>query len=185
MLGVYFVTITTIALLGYALYVAFFDSGLNALTLALTAILWVWTCLLGIESLWKSSFSRCLLFMITTCSIANAFYSNNLTKPGYTEKNLDIFYDSAHLGYCSTLEQPDEAKRAWFNKNKDKLFMKCALQSNLDMQKLSVDIFKARYSDPVTGTIDIIYNNINDAHPLTCQEMAEVLNSLCPGKLHL
>ncbi|EEW06676.1 hypothetical protein [Vibrio mimicus] len=176
---------TTVTLLIYAIYIAFTGSGYAALGLMFTAILLVWTALIGIESLWESSFSHCLKLAILTCSIANAYYTNNLSKPGYVEKNLDLFYESINIEYCSSQDQPNEEMRVLFNKNKNKLLSKCALQSHLDLQKLNIDLAKARYLDPATGAIDTIYSSLTEPDSLSCQEFAETLNRLCPNKLRL
>lgn len=185
MIKIIMVITTTVTLLIFAIYIAFTGSGYAALGLISTAILLVWTALIGIESLWKSSVSHCLKLAILTCSIANAYCTNNLSKPGYVEKNLDLFYESINIEYCSSQEQPKKEMRVLFNKNKDKLLSKCALQSHLDLQKLNIDLAKARYLDPATGAIDTIYSSLTEPDSLSCQEFAEMLNRLCPNKLRL
>ncbi|MCG9683548.1 hypothetical protein L1D31_13310 [Vibrio sp. Isolate23] len=111
---------------------------------------------------------------ILTCSLANSYSTNNLSKSGYVKKNLEFFYESKNMEYCSSQEQPDEEMRTLFNKNKGNLRSKCVLQSHIDLQDLSMDLAKARYFDSATGAIDTIYRSFNEPDSLSCQKFAEV-----------
>lgn len=101
-----------------------------------------------------------------------------------TRTDLSLMTQSITNKNCPYEKQPDAKKRDEYYKLNEILFEKCVLQNNRDQLDLVINIAKARYLDPVAGTIDSLYNDLYASEkPLTCQQIAKIMDSLCPNHL--
>ncbi|MGF1693930.1 hypothetical protein [Photobacterium kagoshimensis] len=175
----------TLILLIFSIYEIFLDAPFLALTFFFTAILTPWTIFAGLESIFKSEFTKMMVILITFSSIAHAFDSNNLTKSGYIKDNVELFSKSLRIKNCPYDAQHDDKKRLAFNKLKKVLVTTCGMQNYADLTLLTSDLVKARYLDPATGALDSIYNELTKKDIVTCKDVARQLEVLCPGQLNL
>ncbi|MGY3856158.1 hypothetical protein [Aeromonas intestinalis] len=122
-----------------------------------------------------------ILTVIHVVKTSDVFDVNN------GKKQYDLMMQSVEAGFCPVRNQPDERKRAAFEQLRNTLFMSCALQHNRDVMTLTVDLSKAVYLDPLTGTLDSLYTDFikeKDFTP-TCLDIAQEMSRLCPGHLDI
>ncbi|MFM5151262.1 hypothetical protein [Aeromonas hydrophila] len=131
------------------------------------------TALLGAIALFVS--------FVDITSSSNAFNVRNMTRQN------EIFMRSFEVKYCPSSYQTNESKRDAFNELSERLSMSCLQQGSRDILKLHADLSKAAYLDPVVGTVDSFYNEFFSKKdtPITCLELAQKMDQLCPGLLEL
>ncbi|WP_421221759.1 hypothetical protein [Aeromonas enteropelogenes] len=114
-------------------------------------------------------------------SSSNAFNVKNITKQN------EIFMRTVETRYCPSSYQPNERKREIFNELSKKLSMSCLQQGPRDILKLHADLSKTAYLDPVVGTVDSFYVEFFSKKdtPITCLDLAQKMDQLCPGLLEL
>ena len=114
------------------------------------------------------------------------FKQSPVTNMEYQQRNMEYVIGYARLGYCTSEQQPDADKRNFVNNNRYTLLMKCGTQMHVDSLQLITDLTKNTYLDPVTSSVDMIMNDLsNKKKPLSCQQFAAHINTLCPGLLDI
>jgi hypothetical protein len=157
----------------------------SGLALILTAILSAWIIITGISEHIKNDGTKFVILIITGLSIAQVIQSSSLFDFDQAQKNADLLTQSIEVGYCTIENQPNEKLRQAFDKLKDVLMEKCAIQNYDNAADFIINIQKARLLDPATGAIDTIYNQLKGKKNITCIDIAKQLNELCPGKFKL
>jgi len=168
-------------LLSFSLYSALVGKYLQSSSVLLAMILMVWVLLFGFDSLQERWYLASIPAALVVLSIFNAFLSSPLSDPDSHKENIDLIKRAIDSDSCSPEVQSDQLRREAFNKLRAVLVKKCALQSYVDVQNITVDLSKALYLDPVTSTLDSIYGEFTGKSEVTCGEMAAQLDSLCPG----
>ncbi|VFB10060.1 Uncharacterised protein [Aeromonas salmonicida] len=128
-----------------------------------------------------------LLTLSTVFAVIQLFNDTNILDMRMINKQNSLMMQSLEAGFCPSINQPNEYKRMTFEQLKNTLFKSCATQNHRDMMALTVDLSKTVYLDPVTGTIDSLYNDFikkKDMTP-TCLDIAQEMDRLCPGFLEL
>ncbi|MCL1119185.1 hypothetical protein N7V09_19300 [Shewanella seohaensis] len=131
------------------------------------------------EGYWETI---CAIFMVV--GIIAAIIASPIFDFSSTKTDLSLMTQSITNKNCPYEKQRDVQKRNEYYNLNEILLKKCALQSNRDQLEFVINISKATYLDPVTGTIDSLYNDLNlREKPMTCQDIAKIMDSLCPGHL--
>ncbi|RSM21639.1 hypothetical protein C5B78_22350 [Aeromonas salmonicida] len=128
-----------------------------------------------------------LLTLSTIFAVIQLFNDTNILDMRVVSKQNSLMIQSLEAGFCPSTNQPNEYKRMTFEQLKNTLFKSCATQNHRDLMTLTVDLSKTVYLDPVTGTIDSLYNDFikkKDMTP-TCLDIAQEMDRLCPGLLEL
>lgn len=168
-------------LLSFSLYSAFVGKYLQSSSVLLATFLILWVVLFGLDSLRERWYLASIPAALVVLSIFNAFLSSPLSNPDSYKENSSLVSRAISTDSCSPEVQPDELRREAFNKLREVLVKKCALQSYVDVRNVAVDLTKAIYLDPVTSTLDSIYSEFKGKREVTCGEIAAQLDSLCPG----
>lgn len=180
--------ITISVFLGFLLYGFYHALNGNfylAISMALLAIAMFFLALNDYD-IFNESVS-CWLMLSTVFAVIQLFNDTNLLDIGGVNKQNNLMMQSLEVGFCPSTNQPNEYKRMTFEQLKNTLFKSCATQNHRDLMALTVDLSKTVYLDPVTGTIDSLYNDFikkKDMTP-TCLDIAQEMDRLCPGFLEL
>ncbi|MGY3892871.1 hypothetical protein [Aeromonas enterica] len=170
---------------GFSLYQLINGSVLSSVVTLITAVMLFLVLYSGWDYFGESaSILGMVVLIISSIDIvgsSKAFDINGIAK------NNKLFIQSIEGRYCPVRNQPDEIKRESFNKMSDKLFELCLFQNHRNITALTFDLSKTVYLDPVLGTVDSFYNEFFSKKdtPLTCLELAQKMDRLCPGLLEL
>lgn len=167
--------------LSFSLYSAFLGKYIQASIVLLAAVLITWIILFGPDSATERWYLALIPAALVVLSIFSAFMSSPLSNPNSHKENIDLLKRAIDANSCSPKFQPDQMRREAFNRLRSVLVTKCALQSYVDIQNITIDLSKAIYLGPVSSTLDSVYGEFNPKNEVTCIELAEQLDSLCPG----
>lgn len=177
--------VVIILFVGYGFYQFFNGDVLPSVVTFITAIILFLVLSRGWDYFGESATVLGLIVLIISLvdvtSSSNAFNVENI------KKQNEVFMRSVEARYCPVSHQPNERKRAAFNELSEKLSMSCLQQGNRDILKLHADLSKTVYLDPVLGTVDSFYNEFFSKKDtsLTCLELAQKMDRLCPRLLEL
>lgn len=178
-----FSSVLVIAFLSYVTFKVWNGEPLSAIALLLTGLLFVWATLMGLSSLFDASdISLAIISLITIFSIGNVFMVSDTVNTEKGTQNFNLMLQAMAVQYCPRNLQPSDAKRASFRALRKIFIKQCALQNHQNMSKLTADVVKARYLDPVSGLADSIHSDFLKGKPVTCLSLAEKMNEICPGK---
>ena len=173
------------SILAYGIYQLFMGSPLLFVATCLFAVIVFLVIFCGFD-IFDGNISM-LSTLIVVFTVVHVVRSSNAPDIENTKKQYSLMMQSVESGFCPIRNQPDERKRTAFEQLKDTLFVSCALQNNRDITALTVDLTKAVRLDPLTGTLDSLYNDFikeKDMTP-TCLEIAQEMDRLCPGLLEI
>lgn len=97
--------------------------------------------------------------------------------------NVQIGIDAMATGNCFESEQPDKTKREKFNLYRVTFANKCLLEPTKGLGNFTKNLTKTVYFGPTTGTIDNVYSLLSPSKEISCSEMFNLMDDLCPNKL--
>ncbi|MCD9505357.1 hypothetical protein C9J20_16320 [Photobacterium phosphoreum] len=174
------ISISFIVLIVFSIKFLIDKNYLLSLIFILTSLVPIRLLFVSFSDYFSDQYLNIISVTIVALSILNSFNDSPLVDTNSITKNYEIIGNSVNIPYCTENEQPDKMKRDLFNSEKDKLLQKCALQHIADGAKLTINIAKSLYLDPIAGAADSIYSDIHPNHKLTCQELNIYLHKLCP-----
>lgn len=180
------VCIFVLTLLGFAIYQFFFeDQKLAAGGLLATVVFSIKKSFFS-YSILSDDFDKELILLITILGVLSVAVNSDFFDLEKQEQNVELTYQTYKPGNtrCSRYFQPDDNKRSLFNKNVNLLRQTCATQSTEDGKTLYLDMNKVIHLPVRVGAVDTMISTFDKkSGPLTCTELAQQMDKLCPNFL--
>lgn len=171
------ITITITVVFGYFSVMHFID---NSPLLAISFIIAILFSMSVIYRVFKD-YRKSLAGLVALLSFFHIIGTSNFFDSNSNETNRKLLVQAFKVEYCPADIQPAKELRKGFSKLKEVLQLKCATQHVIDAQNLIIDVQKSRFFDPVTGSIESIYNQLKGKKQIACIDIAKQMDVLCPG----